>query len=340
MATGDFKRDFWVHFMAGGLGGTVGAAVTCPLEVVKTRLQSTMYRSKSFPALQMAVRNPGRGMVGYAVDHVRHVVDLLIAIKQREGLAALWKGLGPNLIGVVPARAIYFSTYNYGKKFYTSLNDHKETSGVHMLSAMTAGISTALATNPIWLVKTRMVGVVIISQLAYTFAKQLQSGDSKIYRNSLHCVQSIVREEGIRGLYKGLSASILGLTETTMQFVLYEYMKKRVLASKQQHSTSPTKPTLDWLETFSLAASAKLFAAITTYPHEVLRTRLRQLPDNAVSGGSRTAYKGLWQTARKIYLEEGAAGLYGGLTAHLMRVVPNAAILFATVEFVLWSADS
>ena len=33
-----------VHFVAGGIGGTVGAVLTCPLEVVKTRLQSSMYR--------------------------------------------------------------------------------------------------------------------------------------------------------------------------------------------------------------------------------------------------------------------------------------------------------
>lgn len=33
-----------LHFVAGGVGGTIGAVLTCPLEVVKTRLQSTMYQ--------------------------------------------------------------------------------------------------------------------------------------------------------------------------------------------------------------------------------------------------------------------------------------------------------
>ncbi|GFG31793.1 hypothetical protein Cfor_04230 [Coptotermes formosanus] len=35
------QRDTVIHLVAGGVAGTVGAIVTCPLEVVKTRLQSS-----------------------------------------------------------------------------------------------------------------------------------------------------------------------------------------------------------------------------------------------------------------------------------------------------------
>jgi solute carrier family 25 protein 33/36 len=71
-----------------------------------------------------------------------------------------------------------------------------------------------------------------------------------------------------------------------------------------------------------------------TYPHEVLRTRLRQAPENGVQ-----KYKTLVQTGRLILQEEGPAALYGGMTAHLMRVVPNAAILFFCYELIVntWS---
>ena len=46
-------------------------------------------------------------------------------------------------------------------------------------------------------------------------------------------------------------------------------------------------------------------------------------------------YTGLWQTLRLVIAEEGAASLYGGLSAHLMRVVPNAAVMYAIYEGVL-----
>ncbi|KAJ1562729.1 hypothetical protein HK405_008593 [Cladochytrium tenue] len=133
-----------------------------------------------------------------------------------------------------------------------------------MASAFTAGIATSVATNPIWLIKTRM---------------------------------KMLRE-------------------------------RKELASTAVSKSGSKSAQLDWSDTFLAASSAKLLAAVVAYPHEVLRTRLRETP---LSNG-RPKYYGLWQSTRLIYAEEGFAGLYGGLTAHLMRVVPNAAILFATMS--------
>ncbi|KAI8913930.1 mitochondrial carrier domain-containing protein [Powellomyces hirtus] len=318
------KPSVLVHFAAGGLGGTVGAAITCPLEVVKTRLQSSMYRASE---ASVTFRNPVHG----AWVHMKGVVNLLGTIRRQEGIRALWKGLGPNLVGVVPARAIYFATYSQGKHAYTKLNNGQETPIVHMFSAATAGIATATCTNPIWLIKTRM---------------QLQSENPDLkthqrYKNSFQCLTRVLREEGIRGLYKGLSASFLGLAESTLQFVTYEYLKKtwverrkaarlEMLTDEEKRNASLANSPADWLDTFAAAAVAKFGAAIITYPHEVLRTRLRQTPENGV-----TKYRGLVQSAKLIYAEEGIAALYGGMTAHLMRVVPNAAILFFCYEMVV-----
>ncbi|ORY29923.1 mitochondrial carrier [Rhizoclosmatium globosum] len=322
--TRNHRDNFWLHFMAGGIGGTVGASVTCPLEVVKTRMQSSLYQPQSVTATASAKFQPIR----LITDNIKSVGTALKTIRQQEGIFALWKGLGPNLVGVVPARAIYFSSYNHGKQFYTSLNGGKETSIVHMLSAATAGMATALCTNPIWLVKTRM-------QLQNDAAKSGKLANAVHYKNSFHCAQQVFRTEGIRGLYKGLSASFLGLSESTLQFVLYEYFKQQLLHSKNEQArlssatnTTGTQKNLEWFNTIGAAASAKLIAAIATYPHEVLRTRLRES-----AGGGR--YTGLVQSAVLIYREEGMGGLYGGMTAHLLRVVPNACILFGTVEFIL-----
>jgi solute carrier family 25 protein 33/36 len=45
-----------------------------------------------------------------------------------------------------------------------------------------------------------------------------------------------VREEGIKGLYRGLSASLVGLSESTFQFVMYEYFKSSAIEVKQKQS--------------------------------------------------------------------------------------------------------
>ena len=54
------------------------------------------------------------------------------------------------------------------------------------------------------------------------------------YKNSWDCVKSVIRKEGFFGLYNGLSASLLGLTESTLQFVMYEHFKARILETKRQ----------------------------------------------------------------------------------------------------------
>ena len=52
-------------------------------------------------------------------------------------------------------------------------------------------------------------------------------------------------------------------------------------------------------------------------------------------------YTGLVQTLRLAIAEEGARSLYGGLSTHLMRVVPNAAVMFWVDEGIQrWGKDS
>lgn len=112
-----------------------------------------------------------------------------------------------------------------------------------------------------------------------------------------------------------MSASYLGVAEGTIQWVLYERLK-RVGTPKEDGKKSVLGGGAG---TVGAAGSAKLVASLITYPHEVIRTRLRQQPEQA---GAPRKYTGLIQTIKVVLREEGAAALYGGLSAHLLRVVP------------------
>ena len=198
----------------------------------------------------------------------------------------------------------------------------RDAAWVNLCAAITAGVVTGTVTNPIWVVKTRL-------QLDRNRADQAGTQAVRQYRNSYDCVKQILSKEGFRGLYRGLSASYLGVSESTLQWVMYEQMKtylkrrtERIAAAGRQPTT--WDETVDWLGKLGSAGSAKFCAAIITYPHEVVRTRLRQAP----SQNGQLKYIGLIQCFRRVWKEEGIASMYGGLTPHLLRVVPSAAIMF------------
>lgn len=244
----------------------VSSTLTAPLDLIKTRLQSDFYQHQ-IEALraQKGIHPSSLSVARASLLHIQETFQVLLAIPRVEGGRALFKGLGPNLVGVVPARAINFYTYGNGKKVISKhFNNGQEAAWVHLSAAVCAGIITGTATNPIWLIKTRL-------QLDKSHAKD---GSRRQYKNALDCAMQTVRKEGIRGLYRGLSASYLGVSESTMQWVLYEQGKKRLAARESDLAASGrTRTTWDNVVGYTgnmfAAGGAKFCAAIATYPHEV-----------------------------------------------------------------------
>ncbi|KAI9451908.1 mitochondrial carrier protein RIM2 [Lactarius psammicola] len=304
-----------------------GAVVTSPFDVVKTRLQSDLFRQKHADVGAVVgdsvvlVRRPG-GLLWHFVETAHIIRD----IARDESPHALFKGLGPTLVGVIPARSINFFTYGNGKQLIANhFNNGHENSYVHLCAAAIAGIATGSVTNPIWVVKTRLQ----LSASHKVAGAGAASSPASFFGGSVSMIRQIAREEGIRGFYKGLSASYLGVTEGTIQWVLYERLKRLTAGNEGKSGLQ------EWAGMLCSAGTAKCVASLITYPHEVLRTRLRQ---PLVNGQKK--YTGLIQTLRLVIAEEGARSLYGGLSAHLMRVVPNAAVMYSIYEGILrWGAS-
>lgn len=63
---------------------------------------------------------------------------------------------------------------------------------------------------------------------------------------------------------------------------------------------------------------------------EVVRTRLRE---------EGTKYRSFFQTLSLLVREEGYGSLYRGLTTHLIRQIPNTAIMMSTYEVVVYLLD-
>ncbi|XP_034028107.1 solute carrier family 25 member 33 [Thalassophryne amazonica] len=305
------QKDTMLHLFAGGCSGTVGAIVTCPLEVLKTRLQSSGLTLRPVLQVQLGTLN-GTGVIRPGTV-TPGVLQVLRSILQNEGPRSLFRGLGPNLVGVAPSRAVYFAAYSKSKEVLNGVfvpNSGK----VHMCSAGTAAFVTNTLMNPIWMVKTRM-------QL-----EKKARGEKRM--NALQCAHYVYKTEGIRGFYRGLTASYAGISETIICFVIYETLKKHV---EKSQFTSPNsgkgKGASDFLGLMIAAAFSKGCASCIAYPHEVVRTRLRE-------EGSK--YKYFFQTLRMIAAEEGYAAFYRGLVPQLIRQIPNTAIVLATYELLIY----
>uniref|UniRef100_A0A7M4EA17 Solute carrier family 25 member 33-like n=1 Tax=Crocodylus porosus TaxID=8502 RepID=A0A7M4EA17_CROPO len=285
-------------------GGTAGAILTCPLEVVKTRLQSSSLALRPLYFSEVQLQGVNAGLMRPAPSSI----GVLRTILEKEGIGSLFRGLGPTLVGVAPSRAVYFAAYS-GAKEKLNVIFEPESKKVHMVSAACA-VASATLTNPIWLVKTRM---------------QLEE-DTRC--NALQCAMRVYRTEGLRGFYRGISASYAGVSETMIHFVIYEALKQRL--REQQPLLSPAlglpADTLDFFGLMGAAAVSKTCASCIAYPHEVIRTRLRE-------EGSR--YCSFVQTLHLVVQEEGLLALYRGLLAQMIRQIPNTAITMATYELIV-----
>lgn len=87
--------------------------------------------------------------------------------------------------------------------------------------------------------------------------------------------------------------------DTTNHFALPQRLKK---VSTQTYPGQPTRSKLaEWVGIVGSSGGAKMVASLITYPHEVIRTRLRQAPNP----GELPKYTGLLQTLKVVIAEEG-----------------------------------
>ncbi|KAL8650549.1 MAG: hypothetical protein Q9210_003753 [Variospora velana] len=162
-----------------------------------------------------------------------------------------------------------------------------------------------MCTNPIWVIKTRMLSSA--------------SDRPGAYRSMAHGAHQIHREEGVRGFYRGLVPSLLGVSHGALQFMTYEQLKRyRVDRGVGEKGLS----AVDYLW---LSGASKILASSTTYPYQVVRARLQMYEAGQTYTGVRDAVAQIWK-------QEGLAGFYKGLGPNLVRVLPSTWVTFLVYE--------
>lgn len=178
---------------------------------------------------------------------------------------------------------------------------------------MSLGILTALLTNPIWVLKTRMLSTGSAAPGAYA---SVVSG-----------AKQILSQEGVAGFYRGLVPALFGVSHGAFQFMAYEKLKAYRTAADAASGTNSSghKSRLGTLDLLGISGLSKVFAGCITYPYQVLRTRLQ-------SYHAALVYRGVWDVTRQIWRQEGVTGFYKGLGPNLLRVLPGTWVTFLVYE--------
>ncbi|CAO2820735.1 unnamed protein product [Amaranthus hypochondriacus] len=183
--------------IAGACAGVSSTILTYPLELVKTRL--TIQR-----------------------DVYNGIVDAFVKIIREEGVSELYRGLAPSLIGVIPYAATNYCAYDTLRKAYRKFFKQERIGNIEtlMIGSLAGAISSS-ATFPLEVARKHMqVGAV--------------SG-RQVYKNVLHALGSILEQEGMQGLYRGLGPSCVKLVPAAgISFMCYEACKRILVENEDE----------------------------------------------------------------------------------------------------------
>ncbi|KAF9940074.1 mitochondrial aspartate-glutamate transporter agc1 [Modicella reniformis] len=264
-------------FLLGSISGAVGATVVYPIDLVKTRMQNQ--RSK---------------VVGELL--YKNSIDCFKKVVKNEGVLGLYRGLGPQLVGVAPEKAIKLTMNDYVRRHFTDKDGNISFSG-ELIAGGVAGGSQVVFTNPLEIVKIRL-------QVAGEAAKTLDAPRPGAV--------TIVRTLGILGLYKGAGACLLrDIPFSAIYFPVYAHLKKDLFKEGPDHRLSIG-------ELLMAGAIAGMPAAYFATPADVIKTRLQV---EAKKGQS--SYTGIRDAASKIYREEGFRAFFKGGPARVLRSSPQ-----------------
>lgn len=286
--------------VAGLTAGTLTTITVHPLDLVKIRLQLLATSAHRY---------------GY-----REVAQSIVSSSQRSHiLKEAYRGLGINLVGNALAWGVYFGLYREAKDLiygwaiqdcdqvvkFTD-RDGKMSSLMYLGAGASSGLLTAILTNPIWVLKTR-----IMSTSSYA---------SGSYRSTWDGVKRLLQDEGARAMWHGLLPSMFGVSQGAIYFMIYDTLKNRFSSVRYREgrtNDSNNNPRLKNTETIAMTTLSKMISVSTVYPFQLLKSNLQSFQ-------SATEKYTLYRLANRIYKLEGIGGFYRGLSANLIRSIPSA----------------
>ena len=214
-----------------------------------------------------------------------------LEIYKKKGLIGFYKGIAPVVLFNVPKVLTRFYSYNISSEYLQDKSFHKNSALI--LSGLFSGfIESSLVTVPSETIKT------------------------KIIRFPHANVFSIVKENGIRGLYLGYFPTLYRQSlNNVSRFYFFNEYKEYV--SKKETFTN--------MHSFYGGIGAGVFSGIITSPMDILKTQMQEETMKQKSS--------MIQLSKTIYKTHGLTGFWRGALARSMCIAPGQGIIFLTINF-------
>jgi solute carrier family 25 oxoglutarate transporter 11 len=285
------NRPNWVKlvqpFASGGIAGSLATCAIQPVDMIKVRIQ----------------------IAGESANAVKNPIAIATSIIRNDGFAALYKGLDAAIV-----RQLTYTTTRLGVFRWTSNQLKKDGEKAlpfykKAFAGLFAGAVGAFVGTPADLALVRMQA-----------DSTLPLDQRRNYKGVADAIRSIVRNEGVAGLWKGSSPTVVRAMALNMGMLATFDQAKEILGQ----SIGP-----GWTATLTASAVSGFGASVMSLPFDFVKTRIqKQRPDaNGV-----LPYKNTLDCFMKVAGREGPLAFYAGFPTYYVRIAPHAMLVLLLVE--------
>nr|XP_057912229.1 solute carrier family 25 member 47-A isoform X2 [Doryrhamphus excisus] len=270
--------------------GACGVAVGYPLDTVKVRIQT----QRQFTGIWQCA----------------------VATFSKEGVHGFFKGMLLPVTTISMTSSVVFGTYrNCLQCLKQARGDaHGPNTKLEVfLSGLAGGIMQTSVMSPGDMVKVR---------LQCQTESMRRGGVKPKYRGPIHCLLSIVKEEGVRGLYRGAGALML---RDGPSFATYFLTYSSICDWLTESGSGSKKPA--WSVVMLAGGMAGMAGWTVGTPMDVIKARLQM--DGA---RERKRYRGFFHCIAETARTEGPAVFFRSLGINCLRAFPVNMVVFVMYE--------
>jgi len=279
------KSNFLQDFILGGTAGAISKTISAPLERVKLLLQT---------------QDSNKQLAG---KKYKGVADCFVRSFREEGLLSFWKGNWANILRYFPTTAFNFAFKDFFQRTFNKYDSKTQPYWFlfgNIMAGGSAGACCMLIVYPLDFARTRLG--VDIGRKGHTQFNSLT-----------HCLTSILRTDGIRGLYNGVGVSLISIfSYRGMYFGFFDTGKRLI----------PDYNNRPFFIKFLFAQIITMFSETVNYPFDTVRRRMMMN-----SGLEKPIYSSTTECFRMVANNEGMKGFFKGNFSNMLRSISSSLVL-------------